>query len=198
MRMRRQAFLFWPAVAIAAVTLLLLLQRTANGAWDQDEDAEFEQISQLLELTEGTTVADVGAGGGTWTVKLARRVGDEGRVFSTDVKEEQVAGLRSLVEYHKLHRVTVIRGTEAHMGLPESCCEALLLRLVYHAFDEPEKMRRSLAEAMRPGGLVLIIDFRPPPDELTREMATAGFERVDFIASWRGQEGVYAALFRKD
>jgi hypothetical protein len=83
------------------------------------------------------------------------------------------------------------------MGLPANCCDALLLRLVYHAFDEPALMRDSLRRAMKSGGLVLIIDFRPPPGQLIREMQEAGFAHVELIKSWQGQEGVYAVLFRK-
>ena len=163
----------------------------------RDPAAEAAQIAELLRLEPGAVVADVGAGGGTWTFDLARRVGRTGRVYATEVKDVQIEGLRLAVRARKVPNVEVVRGSQADMGLPATCCDALLLRLVYHAFDEPALMRESLRRAMKPGGLVLIVDFRPPPEQLTREMQEAGFDRLQFIERWQGQEGVYAVLFKK-
>ena len=73
----------------------------------------------------------------------------------------------------------------------------MLLRLVYHAFDEPTRMLESLRRSMKPGGLVLIIDFRPQPDQLTREMGSVGFDRVEVFERWQGREEIFAVLFKK-
>ena len=165
---------------------------------DPDEGRELRQMAELLELAPGSVVADVGAGGGGWTFRLAEAVGETGHVYSTEVKPIQVDGICAGVSYHGLDNVTVILGGEDHMGLPECCCEALLLRLVYHAFDKPDRMLAGLRAAMQPGGRVLIIDFRPPVDELTRAMASVGFVRRQVIEKWRGQDEVYAVLFQKE
>ena len=58
-------------------------------------------------------------------------------------------------------------------------------------------MRESIRKAAKTGGRVLVIDFRPPPDQLTKEMSAAGFEQLQVIDSWQGQAAVYAVLFRK-
>lgn len=161
----------------------------------RDPDVEFRQMADLLRLADGMTAADVGAGGGTWTVRLAERVGPRGRVYGTDVKSPQVSGIVSYAKSKGLTNVTAVLGSQDDMGLPSGCCEAMLLRLVYHAFDNPARMRESLQRAMKPKGRVLIVDFRPPPDQLTAEMKSIGFERIEFIERWQGQDGVYAALF---
>jgi len=163
----------------------------------RDPEAEFEQIVQLLAVSEGKVVADVGAGGGSWAFRLAQRVGAQGRVYATEVKGPQVAGLRQVVRARRLENVEVILGSQQDMGLPSNCCDGLLLRLVYHAFDEPDLMRDSMRRAMKVGGLVLVVDFRPSPDQLTREMKDAGFERVQFVERWQEREDLFAALFRK-
>jgi ubiquinone/menaquinone biosynthesis C-methylase UbiE len=163
----------------------------------RDPAVEFRQIAELLTLTEGMVAADVGAGGGEWTMRLAERVGPKGRVFGTDVKRPQADGLASLARQRGVENVTAILGTQDDMRLPDGCCDAMLLRLVYHAFTDPARMREGIRKAMKPKGLVLIIDFRPTADQLTGEMKSIGFERVQFFERWQGQDGVYAVLFRK-
>ena len=178
------------ALCLALVAVLSLAQA-------RDPDVEFRQMAELLKLADGMTAADVGAGGGMWTVRLAERVGPKGRVFGTDVKSPQVQGVESAAKARGLTNVTAVLGSQDDMGLPSGCCDAMLLRLVYHAFDNPAKMRESIRNAMKPRSRVLIIDFRPPPDQLTAEMKSIGFERIEFIDRWQGQDGVYAALFAR-
>ena len=152
-------------------------------------------MADLLTLADGMTAADVGAGGGQWTVRLAQRVGPKGRVYGTDVKSPQVQGVASAAKSRGLSNVIAVLGSQDDMGLPAGCCDAMLLRLVYHAFDNPARMRQAIQQAMKPKSRVLIIDFRPPADQLTAEMKSIGFERIEFIERWQGQEGVYGALF---
>jgi ubiquinone/menaquinone biosynthesis C-methylase UbiE len=171
---------------------------TALSPQGMATEAEFARIAELIGATPGKTVADVGAGGaGVLTYPLARRVGPTGRVYATEVKEPQVDSLRKGAKRLGLENVQVVFGTQQDMGLPAQCCDGLLLRLVYHAFDEPTRMLESLRRSMKPGGLVLIIDFRPKPDQLTPELASVGFDRVEVIEGWQGREEIFAVLFKK-
>jgi SAM-dependent methyltransferase len=120
-------------------------------------ETEFPEIADLLQLKSGSIVADVGAGSGSWTILLADNVGPTGHVFATDVRPEFVSGIRQATA--KLPNVTVVLGTQDSTELPPQCCDAVLLRMVYHAFRNPKAMRGSLARALRPGGRVLVIDF---------------------------------------
>ncbi len=175
--------------------LALVVAAAFSVGQAREPEVEFRQMADLLKLSEGMTAADVGAGGGAWTVRLAERVGPKGRVYGTDVKSMQARGIESFAKSRGLANVTAILGSQDDMGLPSACCDAMLLRLVYHAFDKPEAMRASMRKAMKPKGRVLIIDFEPPPAQLTAEMKSIGLERIEFIERWQGQEGVYGALF---
>ena len=118
-------------------------------------------------------------------------------MFATDVKSAQVNGIETVARNNGLTNVTVILGTQDETGLPAGCCDAVLLRLVYHAFRNPAMMRESIRRAMKPGGLVLIVDFRPTPDQLRQEMNGAGFESLQVIDRWQDRSDLYACLFRK-
>lgn len=91
----------------------------------------------------------------------------------------------------------VVLGTQEETGLPASCCDAILLRLVYHAFRAPSRMCESIGRALKPGGRILIVDFRPDPVQVTVEMKTAGFEQIQVVERWQDRTDLYAALFRK-
>jgi ubiquinone/menaquinone biosynthesis C-methylase UbiE len=190
------------STAIATLFLALLFGPAWTGEvvapQGMGTDAEFARIAELIGATAGKTVADVGAGGaGLITYPLAERVGPSGRVYATEVKEPQVDSLRKGAKRRGLENVEVVFGTQQDMGLPPQCCDGLLLRLVYHAFDEPTQMLESLRRSMKPGGLVLVIDFRPRPDQLTRDMGSVGFDRVEVFERWQGREEIFAVLFNK-
>lgn len=183
--------------ALLLACLVSMMSLDTPAAQARDEESEFDQIAALLQLSNGSRVADVGAGGGAWTMRLAKRVGAEGHVFSTEVKQELVSAIRSSVRARGLKNVTVIQGGQDDTGLTAGSCDAVLLRLVYHAFRDPERMRNSLTDAVRVAGLVLIIDFRPAAEQLIRDMQGSGYLVARKIEKWQGQDGVYAVLFKK-
>lgn len=180
--------------AASLLTLLCLWPLTTAGVQTTDNQREVGQIAELLHLSEPTVLADVGAGSGMWTFLLAKYVS---HLFATDVKSPQVNGIQGNIQRRGLTNVTVILGTQQDIGLPANCCDAMLLRLVYHAFRDPTAMRDSMRRAMKPGGRVLIIDFEPTPEQLSREMKVAGFEQVQLIERWQDRPDIYAVVFRK-
>ncbi len=177
--------------------------------------AEAERIAEVLRLAPGSRVADVGAGDGEWSRELARRVGETGHVFATEVDEEEIAKIQERIADEKLDNVTVVVGDQEGTGLPENCCDALLLRMVYHHFTDPAKMRASLKSALRPGGLVAVIDIVPqtswrdlpdvpergghgiPPEDLVKEMTGDGFEVVARYDAWNDDEERFCVVFRR-
>ena len=110
------------------------------------------------------TVADVGAGFGAWTMRLARELGPTGRVYATDVGAAQIAALRDVTQRERLNNVTVIEGAVSSSNLPALCCDAILIRDAYHHFTEPEALIRSFAASLKPGGRLVVIDFPPRPN----------------------------------
>ena len=176
---------------------------------------EFESISQVLHLQPGNKVADVGAGDGRWSVELARAVGDQGHVWATEIAAEDIEEIEQRVAEESLFNITPILGSMDDTGLPTACCDAVLLRLVYHHFVEPESMLESLFESLREGGRLAVIEVRPEnswpelenvpdrgghgiePDVLERELSAAGFRLVEIVEPWNGDNLRYCAVFRR-
>ena len=159
---------WWQAAAVVAVTFGVCVAPAAQqtGLTDaQIKSAEVEvpRLVELLELKPGTTVADIGAGFGAWTMRLAREVGPSGRVYATDLGAAQLAALRDATSRERLTNVTVIEGAVDATNLPASCCDAILIRDAYHHFTQPEAMIKSLAASLKPGGRLAVIDFPPRP-----------------------------------
>lgn len=192
--------------SILLILVLIVVVAGAGWAWQRATRNALEKdlIAETLGLDIGMVVADVGAGAGEWTLDLARRVGDQGHVFSTELDQRQLRRIRDSVEDAGLENVTVIAGEESDTGLEEDCCDAILLRNVYHHFSDPEGMTRSLLASLRPRGLIAIVEFprRSVRDEhgistedLIQEVTAAGFELVREIEDWPGSD--YCVLFRR-
>jgi predicted methyltransferase len=182
-------------------------------------DEETARIAEALELQPGLTVADVGAGKGRYTAFLADAVGSSGRVYATEVDEGLVEDIRESVAGRA--NVTVILGRQDSTGLPEICCDRILLRRVYHHFTEPQSMLGSLRASLKPGGMIAVVDFlresselgRPDAtphdhehgvrvDGLTEDMVKAGFELVRRVEDWpsrvrHGRETDFCLVFRR-
>ena len=159
-------------VAALVLTVLVVVPaagQTAAPMRPPDEqlklaDVEVRRLVALLRLEPGMTIADVGAGLGAWTLRFAQWTGASGHVYTTDIGEEQLAALRALVERERLSNVTIIRGAAGSTNLPAGCCDAILMRNVFHYVTEPAAMIRSFAESLKPGGRLAIVDFPPRPN----------------------------------
>ncbi len=202
----------YPRLLIPGAAFALLLAACATG---HAEAGEAEQIAAALRLAPGMRVADVGAGDGEWTVGLAERVGDAGHVYATEVDEDDLEDVRETVDDAGLGNVTTILGDAEDTGLPAGCCDAILLRLVYHHFTDPAPMRASLKRALKPGGLIAVIDMLPQshwreldgvpdrgghgiePEELLADMTGDGFELVARHDDWGDDEEDYCLVFRR-
>ena len=180
---------------------------------------EMPRLRQVLNLTTGMSVADVGAGGGDLTLALAAEVGSGGQVFSSDIDPDALDLIRGRVAAAGLRNVTVVQASAGTTGLPASCCDAIVLRRVYHHLSDPAATNADLLRSMRPGAALVIIDFPPtwlwpwpapgvPKDRnghgvtaavVVGEVTASGFELVHLFDDWpgRGPLGSYCAVFRK-
>jgi ubiquinone/menaquinone biosynthesis C-methylase UbiE len=172
------------------------------------DGAELPRLKQVLALEPGSMVADVGAGKGELTLALAREVGANGRVFSTEIDAQRLKQLRESAA--KLGNMTVVEGQNHETGLPPGCCDAIVLRRVYHHLNDPASVNASLLRSLRPGGVLAVIDFPPPffwsrgslgvpAKAVIDEVTASGFEPLRLIEDWpgRGPLGSYCAVFRK-
>lgn len=148
-----------PAALLSCAAVLLVA--LPAPALAQQDDADVTRLVEHLRIGPGTRVAEIGAGAGTLTVALAKVVGPTGRVFSNEISDNRRDAIRDAVARAGLDNVTVVESAAADANLPEACCDALFMRNVYHHFDDPAAMNRSLWRALRPGGRIAVIDFPP-------------------------------------
>jgi ubiquinone/menaquinone biosynthesis C-methylase UbiE len=200
--------------SVAAIVLALSSACAGCESWTgfgfRADGREMSRLRQVLTLEAGKVVADVGAGKGELTFALSREVGSKGRVFSTEIDAERLRRLREAVAAAGLGNVTVVEGHGSKTGLPPECCDAIVLRRVYHHLTDPAGINASLLRSLRPGGVLAVVDF-PPPFFLGRgqlgvpamtvesEVADSGFELLRRIDDWpgRGPLGSYCLVFRK-
>ncbi|MEO6214272.1 MAG: class I SAM-dependent methyltransferase [Vicinamibacterales bacterium] len=123
-----------------------------------------------LLIGEDSVVADLGAGGGWFTIRLARRA-INGRVYAEDIQREMIESIKRRVEREGLKNVRFILGTASDPGLKEPV-DAVLIVDAYHEMSEPETLLRNVARSLKPGGRIGIVDYSmegggpgPPIDE---------------------------------
>lgn len=148
---------------IAVVTIVLTNPVACAQLPGNTDDANW--LIEVLELKEGSVVADIGAGDGDETIEIAKHVGSDGHVYSTELGSEKIQNLRSAINGTELNNVTVIEGDPIQTNLPEQCCDALYMRRVYHHFEDPASMNQSLWNSLKPGGRLAVIDFEPRGSE---------------------------------
>jgi ubiquinone/menaquinone biosynthesis C-methylase UbiE len=147
---------FVRSVAALIVAVAMLFAAVAGEA-----DSEVDHLVQALALKPGSSVADVGAGSGELSIELAKSIGPQGRVYSTELNPGLLEKIRLLARKVGATNVIVIAGKEHETGLPPNCCDGIFLREVYHHLTDPTGIDNSLYRALRPGARLAIIDFDP-------------------------------------
>lgn len=119
-----------------------------------------DQIMDALGIADGSTVADVGAGSGWFTIQLARRVGPNGLVYAQDVQQLMLAALSRRVQREGLRNVRPVLGGESDPRLPAGTLDAVLIVDVYHEIEDRVTFLRNAAKALKPQGRIGVVDFR--------------------------------------
>ena len=164
----------------------------------RDSVNEARSVMDLAGITKGMSVADIGAGEGYYTVRIAQRVGSEGRVLAQDIDPNAVRDLGLRIERERLDNVSIKRGAEDDPGLPTNSFDRIMLVHMYHEVGEPYAFLWRLRPALRPGGSVVVVDIdRPtqnhgiPPALLFCEFEAVGFRLAEFVRKPKMQ-GYYA------
>lgn len=168
--------------------------------WAHGRSEEVDQIAALMELRPGMELADVGAGEGEFAVALAERVGPGGHVFVNEIDDGALRTIGRRIKRSDLTNMTRVEGDIDDTNLPDDCCEAILLRYVYHHISERAAMRSSLRRSLRPGGLLVVIEKQEPGDgisleDLIDDFTGDGFRLVSRHSLWGGHDGHHAAVF---
>jgi len=144
----------------------------------RDRLGEAEEVMELAGVKPGMSVADVGAGGGYYTVRLARIVGSKGRVLAEDIVPDTRDRLSDRIQRENLDNVAVKLGTADNPMLPHASFDRIFLVHMYHEVESPYAFLWHLRDAVKPEGLVVVVDSnRPverhgiPPSQLKCELA---------------------------
>jgi len=124
----------------------------------QEEDPDL--ALRLLAIARGSTIADIGAGSGYFTIRMARLTGPEGRVYASDIQPGMLTLLRANVARTGLTNVTPVLGAVDDPKLPREAIDLALMVDVYHEFSEPQKMLQRIREALKPTGRLVLLEYR--------------------------------------
>ena len=154
----------------------------------RDRVNEAKTVMDLADMRAGTTVADIGAGEGYYTMRLATRVGSKGRVLAQDIDADALHRLGERVERERLDNVSIKHGLPDDPKLPQASFDRIFLVHMYHEVGEPYAFLWRLHPALRPGGRVIVVDTDRatdqhgiPPRLLSCEFTAAGFRLTQLV-----------------
>jgi len=153
---------------------------------DRDEWQRPDKIMDALGIGEASVVADLGAGSGWFTIKLAGRVGPNGMVYAEDIQRPMIQAIKIRVDRLGLKNVTTVLGKDTDPQIPVPV-DAVLICDAYHEMEHPVSLLRNMATKLKPAGLIGIVDFtkdgggpgpemddRVDPDTVIRDVQAAG------------------------
>ena len=191
--------LVWLVVVVAAVTAALSAQERPRHRRlfppedlgvlegpDRDAWQMPDAVMDALGVADGSSVADIGAGGGWFTVRLARRVGPNGIVYAQDVQSQMIEAIRRRVDRDGLNNVRTLQGDELDPRLPADSVDAILI-VDSSEFRHRVEVLKHLGPALRPGGRIGLVEYKkdgggpgPPQEERVDESTMiADAERAD-------------------
>ncbi|PYV45272.1 MAG: SAM-dependent methyltransferase [Acidobacteria bacterium] len=127
---------------------------------DRERNEQPEKVLDALNIREGMTVADIGAGVGYFSLRLARRVSNNGRVLAVDVQSEMLELLKKNMEKQRVSNIDLIQGSPVDPHLPENSVDLALLVDVYHEFQTPEEMMSRIRSSLKSDGRLVLIEYR--------------------------------------
>lgn len=138
---------------------------SADGApWltrpEREEEEQPDRALDEIAIVKGSTVADIGAGSGAITWRLAERVGPAGKVYANDIQPRMLELLRQNMAQRKIANVETVLGAVDDPKLPPSSVDLELMIDVYHEFSHPQEMLRHLRDALKPGGRMVLLEYR--------------------------------------
>jgi predicted methyltransferase len=135
-----------------------------DAAWmeraSREREEQPDRALSLIGIEPGMTVADIGAGSGYMTTRLARLVGAAGTVYANDIQSNLLRIIQQKANSDHLPNVHIVQGTETESNLPEHAIDVALLVDVYHEFWHPQEMLRSLHRSVKTDGRLVLIEYR--------------------------------------
>jgi predicted methyltransferase len=171
---------------------------------DRDAKLQVNRVMDTLHISPGKTVADIGAGGGWFSVRAARRVGPSGKVLAEDINPHAVDAIRERASREHLPDIAPLLGTPDDPRLPPDSVDAAVMLRVYHEVAHPPILLGHLQEALKRGGLFGVIDHPGngadhgiDPDVVRAEVERSGFRLVGRYDFTKGDQNDYFLVFAK-
>ncbi len=171
---------------------------------NRDKLLQTDRVLDTLHLHTGSTIADIGAGGGWFSVRAARRVGSGGHVFAEDINPHAIDTVRDRADHEHLPQITTILGTPDDPRLPPDSLDAALMLRVYHEIAHPPVLLQSLHAALKPGGRFGVIDHPGHGDDhginadvVRAEVERNGFRFVGLYDFTKGDQNDYMEVFQR-
>ncbi len=169
----------------------------------RDEKLQPNRVMDILGIKEGSSVADIGAGSGWFTVRTARRVGKTGTVYAVDINRDYLKYIDDRARRAALPNIRTVLGKEDDPLLPANSIDAVLLLKTYHEVAQPIRLLKRTREAMRSGSLLVIIDRNGKGDDhgvdkevVIKEAGRAGFVLVNTYDFVKPDNVDYFLVFR--
>jgi ubiquinone/menaquinone biosynthesis C-methylase UbiE len=166
---------------------------SADGAtWltrpEREQEEQPDRALRDIGIAKGSTVADIGAGSGAITWRLAQQVGPTGKVYANDIQPRMLELLRQNMAQRKIANVETVLGAADDPKLPPTSVDLELLIDVYHEFSHPQEMLHHLRESLKPGGRLVLLEYRAedpavkirPEHKMTVAMVKAEVEPEGF------------------
>ncbi len=170
---------------------------------DRDDKLQVQRVMDILGVVRGARVADIGAGSGWFTVRAAKRVGEQGVVYAVDINPEAIAYINRRAEQGKIHNVHTVLGSADDPKLPADSVDCVLMLKTYHEIAHPVVLLENLRKSLRAGARVGVIDRNGNGEDhgLAREVvvaeaAQAGYQKIEEYDFVKGDKEDYFLVFR--
>lgn len=144
---------------------------------EREEEEAPGLLMKALKLKPGMAVADIGAGSGYFTFRLAKQVGATGKVFAVDIQPEMLTVIRNRMTKLKVSNIELVQGTIVDPKLPAATVDMIMMVDVYHEFSHPWEMTTAMVKSLKPGGKLVFVEFRledpTVPIKLVHKMSEA-------------------------
>jgi SAM-dependent methyltransferase len=153
---------------------------------DRAKNLQIDRVMDILKITTGKSVADIGAGSGWFSTRAAKRVGASGKVFAVEINQDYLKFINSRAKKENLRNIETILGTEDDPKLPDNSLDAVLILKTYHEIGQPIKVLEKVRKSLKKDALIGIIDRNGSGDDhgiskdtVIDELKRAGFTKVD-------------------
>lgn len=208
--MRRVFYLFCSFILLFLISPITACQSKDVKRWSKEWEERYEDrqpsaaIMDSIGIREGMIIGEVGAGNGRLAVKVAARVGENGKVYANDISKEAIDFMRERCEREKIANMVVIEGTVEDPLFPEAGLDMVYMINTYHHLEKPVELLRNIIPALKPHGTLAIIERDPERADdsrshgttreiLIRQAEEAGYESIR-VETFLSEDNIY--IFR--